>query len=158
MARSVESESASSESTFASFLSFKTTNDHLEQAKKVTEKVHLLLSKFNASTNCYEYILDDLNEKCANLGKLLKWNRRQAGTLTDELSNCRVGIEERNIKLEKLENIKIHNMDDIYMLRAENESLLKQRNMFCNIAKRMSFTIILLSLSKFISKCCHFLK
>ncbi|KAL4581752.1 hypothetical protein LXL04_006280 [Taraxacum kok-saghyz] len=137
MARSVESEPESLEYTFASCLSSKSTDDYLDEAKKAIEKVHLLLSKYNVFTNCYEYLLDDLNEKCANLGKMLKVNKRQVGNLTDELSDCRIGIEERNVKIEKLENIKIHNMDDIYTLRKENESLLKQRNMFCNIAKRL---------------------
>ena len=137
MGRSIDSESASSESTYASCLASKSSDDYLDEAKKATEKVQSLLSKLNISSNCYQYLLDDLNERCADLGKLLKYNRRQVGNLTDEISDCRFGIEARNTKIEKLENNKIHNMDDIYMLRKENESLLKQRNMFCNIAKRL---------------------
>ena len=105
------------------------------EVKTVTENIHSLLSKLNISINSYDYLLNDLNDKCSDLGKTLKWNRRQVSNLTDKLSNCRVGIEEINIKIEKLENVKIHNMDDIYVLRNENEYLLKQMNMFCNIKK-----------------------
>ncbi|KAL4591036.1 hypothetical protein LXL04_003984 [Taraxacum kok-saghyz] len=53
---------------------------------------------------------------------------RNVSTLADELSNRRLGIEERNIKIKKLENAKVYNMDDIYMFPNENRSLLKQRN------------------------------
>ena len=155
MASFVESEAASSKSTFALCLSSKSTDDYLQEAKKVTEKVHLLLSKYKVSTNCYEYLLDDLNKKCAKLGKMLKWKRRQVGNLTNELSACRIGIEERNIKIEKLENIKIHNMDDIYTLRNENESLLKQRNMFYNIAKQLYSNITQLYHNSSISEKMH---
>ena len=121
IASSIDSEAASSESIYASCLTSKSTDDYLEEAMKATEKVQFLLSKHNISSNCYQYLLDDLNEKCADLGKLLKYIRRQVGNLKDELSDCRLGIETRNTKIEKLENIKIHNMDDIYMLRKENE-------------------------------------
>ena len=155
VARSIDSESASSESTFASCLTSKSTNEYLEEAKKATDKVQSLLSKHKISSNIYQYLLDDLNVKCADLGKLLKYNRRQVGNLTDELSNCRLGIETRNAKIEKLENIKIHNMDDILMLRTENESLLKQRNMFCNIAKRLYSNITKLYHNSSISENMH---
>ena len=75
--------------------------------------------------------------------------------MTDEFSDCRLGIETRNTKIEKLENIKIDNMDDIYMLRKENESLLKQRNMFCNIPKRLYSNITQLYHNSSISEKMH---
>ncbi|KAL4590865.1 hypothetical protein LXL04_003810 [Taraxacum kok-saghyz] len=155
VARLFGSESESSESTYASCLTSKSTNEYLEEAKKATNKVQSLLSKHNISSNCYQHLLDDLNDKCADLEKLLNYNRRQVGNLTDELSDCRLGIETRNTKIEKLENIKIHNMDDIYMLRNENESLLKQRNMFCNIAKRLYSNITMLYHNSSISEKMH---
>ena len=130
-----DSESNSESPTFETCLSTKSLEDHIVEVKWVTKKVHYLLWKLNISINSYDYLLNDLNNKCSNLGKTLKWNRRQVSNLTDEFSNCQAGTEERNIKFEKLENVKIHNMDDIYVLRNENEYIFKQRNMFCNIAK-----------------------
>ena len=61
MARSIESEAASSESIYASCLASKSSDDYMDEAKKATEKVQSLLSKHNISSNCYQYLLDDLN-------------------------------------------------------------------------------------------------
>ncbi|KAL4564910.1 hypothetical protein LXL04_028986 [Taraxacum kok-saghyz] len=155
MARSVDSESASSESTFSSCLSSKSAKEQLDEARKVTEKVQSLLSKHDISPKSYQNLLDDLNDKCAELADSVKYNRRQVSSLTTELSNCRLGIETRNAKIDKLENIKIHNMDDIIMLRTENETLLKQRNMFCNIAKRLYSNITKLYHNSAISENMH---
>ena len=46
-------------------------------------------------------------------------------------------------------------MDDIYLLRTENELLLKQRNMFCNIAKRLYSNITQLYHNSSISEKMH---
>ena len=53
MARSVDSESASSESTFASCLTSKSTKEYLDEAQKATEKVQSLLSKHDISPKSY---------------------------------------------------------------------------------------------------------
>ncbi|KAL4590759.1 hypothetical protein LXL04_003702 [Taraxacum kok-saghyz] len=93
VARSVDSDSASSESTYASCLTSKSTKEYLDEAQKATEKAQSLLSKHDISPNSYQYLLDDLNDKCPDLGELLKYNRRQVGNLTDELSDCQTDVK-----------------------------------------------------------------
>ena len=98
LARSTCSESEAKNyktSTYGTCLPTKYVEDHLEDCRKVTNNVRSILSKLNISVNYYDYVLTELTETLYQLGKSLRWNRRKVSTLVDELSNCRLGVEEQ---------------------------------------------------------------
>ena len=72
-----------------------------------------------------------------SLGSSIAWNAQKVEDLEDQLEKSRFACEEKRVKIEKLELLEANVTDENLVIRKENKLLLKQRNIFCNIAQRL---------------------
>ena len=71
----------------------------------------------------------------------LKQTRLTNSNLTEQIDRFSSKSEERRIWIEKIESDLAKSRDELIYLQRDNLMLLKQRNIFCLIAKRLYFNI-----------------
>ena len=112
----------------------------------VVDKVHSILLSLNILVSCFDSELDDLKYTVSNFSDSLKQTSLSNTNLTDQLNRATFKSEDRKLKIEALELELTRRRDDVIYLKKDSCELLKQRNIFCLIAKRLYFNITQLHL------------
>ena len=116
------------------------------------KKVQSILESLKVPITEYEEELNELKLKFSNLSGSLMQTRLTNSNLTDQISRVTTKSEERRMWIELKEQELVRARDESIYLQRDNLKFLKQRNVFCLIAKRLYTNIAQLHLSCDIGK------
>ncbi|KAI3508867.1 hypothetical protein L1887_23887 [Cichorium endivia] len=139
----------------ASCFAAKPVSEQVKECKTVVDKVHSILKYRNISSSKYDSELADLRYTVSNFSDSLKRTRVSNSNLNDQLNRVLFKNEERKIKIEALELELARLKHDVIYVKRDNLALLKQRNIFCLIAKRLYYNITQLHLDCDIGRGLH---
>nr|KAJ0210411.1 hypothetical protein LSAT_V11C400174660 [Lactuca sativa] len=127
----------------------KPVSEKINDCDRLIKKVHSTLESLKIPKTEYLEELNELNFKFSNLSSSLMQTRLANSNLTDQLGMVSSKSEERRIWIEQKEAELVRANDE------NNLKLLKQRNVFCLIAKRLYTNIAQLHLNCEIGKKIH---
>ena len=133
----------------------KPVSEKINDCDRLIKKVHSILESLKISKTDYQEELNELNFKFSNLSSSLMQTRLANSNLTDQLGRVSSKSEERRMWIELKEAELVRARDECIYLQRDNLKLLKQRNVFCLIAKRLYTNISQLHLSCEIGKKIH---
>ena len=114
-----------------------------------------ILASLKIPVNDYEKELNKFKSNFSSISSSLTQTRVTNSNLTDQISRISSKSEERRMWIEQKEKELIRSKDDSIYLQRDNLKILKQRNVFCLIAKRLYFNITQLHLDCEIGKKIH---
>ncbi|TLX69473.1 hypothetical protein E9993_22985, partial [Labilibacter sediminis] len=105
--------------------------------KTIPEQVTSLLNSFNIPESSYKANVLNITNTCTAMNRMLSESNESANKARNSLCVVNTKLEDLRGRYACLET-KIENLsDDVIKLRRENVILLKQRNIFCNTARRL---------------------
>lgn len=119
------------------------------------KRVQSILESLKIPVTNYEKELKELKSKFSSLSGSLTQNHLTNSNLTDQISMVSSKSEERRIWIEQKDNELVRIKDETIYLQRDNLKLLKQRNVFCLIAKRLYSNTTQLHLNCDIGKKIH---
>jgi len=114
---------------------------------ELINKVQSIFVSFKVPQSSYEKELKNVNSRISHLDSSLTQTRVTNSNLTDQISRVFSKSEERRMWIELKESELIKSKDENIYLQRDNLKLLKQRNVFCLIAKRLYTNITQLHLN-----------
>ena len=109
----------------------------ISELDELIKKVQSLFISFKIPQKSYEKELNNLNSRISNLDSCLTQTQVTNSNLTDQISRVSSKSEERRMWIEQKELELIKSRDENIYFQRDNLKLLKQRNVFCLIAKRL---------------------
>ncbi|KAI3505861.1 hypothetical protein L1887_28170 [Cichorium endivia] len=141
--------------TSASCFAAKPVSEQVEECEAIVNKVRSILKSLNICSSCYDNELDDLRFTVSSLSDSLKRTRLSNSNLNGQLSRVSNKNEERRMRIEALEHELVRATDDVIYVKRDNFLLVKQRNIFGLIAKRIYNNITQLHLDCDIGRGLH---
>lgn len=133
----------------------KPVSEQINDCDRLIKKVQCILGSLNVPITEYEEELNELKLKFSNLSNSLMQTRLTNSNLTDQINRVTTKSEERRMWIELMEQELVRARDESIYLQRDNLKFLKQRNVFCLIAKRLYTNIAQLHLSCEIGKKIH---
>ena len=121
----------------------------------IPEQVKALLISCNVPESKYMSDICDIENACTVMGGMLSQSLISANKARDSLVEAKNKIEDWRTKHERLESKLESVSDDVIRLTVQNQLLMKQRNIFCNSARRLYAHLTRLYHSCVISKQQH---
>lgn len=95
------------------------------------------LKSLDIHVSFYDYELTDLRITISEFSESLKWNLIRASILDDDLSTITFRNGERRLRIDEFQVEISRAKDDVIIWKQHNMIVVKQRNIFCQIAHRL---------------------